>query len=253
MRKLFSIAMISVLQGIRAQIFWIASLLCAFLLGIAFILRVLTLGEKEFVLRSICLSSMEISALLLIVTGFTYGFYRERESRLTAIYLTYVSKTQYLMGKLIGICLIIFLYLGFTSGLSSGLLYSQNALHWSFFLGGYSIFLKLCMLCSFCLFFSCLFESPVVAALVTVFSAIAGEFSSYSLSLVSSAQNSGIVWFYRIIYHLLPNMDKVDLKYQAIYCKTVSVGYVGEVTLYAFAYTFMIASLSLWIFSKREH
>jgi len=253
MRKLLSIALISIIQGIRAQTFWISGLVCAFFLVIAFFMRVLTIGEKEVIFRSICLSSMEISALLLIVFGFAHSFYRERDSRLKSIYLTYVSQTQYLLGKLIGFCLLLAMYLALTSVLSSGLLFFEKALEWSFFLGGYSIFLKLCILCAFCLFFSCLFESPVLASLVTIFTYIAGELSYYTLPLINATKSCFVWGFYQFIYHLLPNVDKVDLKYQAIYCKSVSAWYVGEITLYTFAYTAMVFALSLWIFSKKEH
>lgn len=253
MRKLLSIALIGVLQGIRAQAFWIAGLLCGFLLMMAFFLRVLAIGEKTVVLRSICLSSMEISALLLIVFGFTFSFFRERDSRLESIYLTFVSPTQYLSGKLVGSYLIIFLYLGLTSTLSSGLLFLEHGLDGGFFLGVFSIFLKLAILCAFCLFYACIFESPILASLLTIFTSLASEFSYYTLPLISSTKSSFVWGFYKVVYHLLPNMDKLDLKNQAIYGQAVPAWYVGEIAAYAGAYILVVFSLGLWVFSRREH
>jgi len=253
MRKSLSIALIAVLQGIRAQTFWIAGLLWASLLGMTFLLRVLAVGEKSVILRSLCLSSMEISAVLLIVFGFTHGFYRDRDSRLQSIYLTHVSKAQYLLGKLLGCCLLILFYVLLTLLLSSPLLYAQGALTWSFFLGGYSILLKLSILSGFCLFYSCLFSSSVLASLLTVFTAVASEFAVHALSLMSRTESEIIRMFYRTIYHLLPNADRLDLKYQAIYEKTVPSWYLGEISLYALAYTAMLYILALWLFKRQEH
>lgn len=252
MRKSLSIALISVLQGIRAQTFWITGLLCASLLAMTFFLRVLAIGEKAVILRSLCLSSLEISAILLIVFGFAHGFSRDRDSRLQSIYLTNVSNLQYLLGKLLGGCLLVFLYVFLTSMGSIPLLYAEKALTWSFFLGGYSIFLKLCIFAAFCLLFSCLFSSPVLASLLTVFMAIASEFSSHALSLMATTQNESIRLFYRCVYHLLPNVDRLDLKYQAMYEKSVSVWYLGEITVYAIAYSGMLFILAWGLFSRQD-
>lgn len=252
MRKSLSIAFLNLFQGIRTQSFWVTGLLGGLLVGAAFLLRVLAVGERAVMLRAICLASMEISSLLLVVFSFANTYHREHESRLDAVYLTYVSSREYLQGKLWGIWMLLFLHLSGTALLGSALLLADQAFSGIFLVGGYSIFLKLAILCSFSLLFSCLFESPVLASLITIFVYLAAEIAGFTLSLMSEAQNPILRWLYRIMYHLLPNADKIDLKYQGIRGLPVPVEYLGEITLYALAYSLAVFCLAWWVFSRKE-
>ncbi|HNV71952.1 MAG TPA: hypothetical protein PKO06_19765 [Candidatus Ozemobacteraceae bacterium] len=253
MRKPLSIAGVTWLQGLRNQTFWIAAFLFAAFLLVAFFLRVLAIGHKAMMLRSFGLASMELSALLLIVYGFVFSMHRERENRIQSLYLTYVSPWQYLLGKLLGNCLLIFAYLSIAAFLCAALLFHEGAFSGAFFFGTYSIFLKLCIICSFCLLFSCLLSSPVFASLMTFFTYCAGELSAYPLMIMKSSTNQMIVTFYRVLYHLLPNMDKVDLKYLAIWELPIEPMHVLTITVYAFFYSMMLFVPALWAFSRREH
>ena len=143
------------------------------------------------------------------------------------------------------------MYLGVTSLLGGALLLFEGALSWSFFLGAYSVFLKLCILSAFCLLFSCLFESPIMASLVTVFSYVACELSYYSLSVMNTSQIEWVKWFYRVIYHLLPMTDKLDLKYQAIHGLAVPGSYLFEISVYVPAYMAVLFLLSVWAFTAK--
>ena len=79
-----------------------------FLLGVSLFLGELSLGERGAVLRTVCLTSIELSALGLIIVRYTYNFYREKELRLTDIYLSYFSAAHYIGGKLGGAIIILF-------------------------------------------------------------------------------------------------------------------------------------------------
>ena len=253
MRKWLSITGITLMQGIRTQTFWLTGLLFVFLLFVAFVLRVLSIGQRDLMLRSFGLSAMEISALLLVVYGFAFSFFRERDSRLQMIYLTFVSPGQYLFGKLAGICLTVLLYLGLASLFSAGLLVFEHAWSWSFCLGVYSIFLKLCIVCAFCILFSALFSSPVFASLMTVFLYVASELSYYPLAVMKASASELTHGFYRVLYHLLPNLDKLDLKSQAIYGNVVSEWYLVQISLYTLFYASVVFFVALTLFSRKEH
>lgn len=253
MRKPLSIAGITLTQGFRNQTFWIAAFLFISFFLVTFFLRVLSIGHKAVMLRSFALSAMEISALLLIVYGFVFSLFRERENRIQSLYLTYVSSWEYLFGKFIGHCLLMAAYLAIASLLCGVLLLNEGAFSFSFLSGVYSIFLKLCITCAFCLFFSSLLTSPVFASLLTFFLHLAGELASYPLMVMKSSTNWMILLFYRVLYHLLPNMDKIDLKYQAIWEQPVAVDFLVHISLYSFLYALAIFLPSLWIFMRREH
>ncbi len=252
MRKSFSIASITLTQGIRNNTFWIAALLFFSLILVSFFLKVLAIGHKAVMLRNFGLSAMEISALVLVVYGFVFSLFRDKENRIQSVYLTYVPSSSYLSGKLFGHSILVFIYLSIASILCSALLIYENAFNWIFFFGVYSIYLKLSIVCSFCLLFASLFSSPVFASLMSFFTYLASELSAYPLLLMKTSSNALILGFYRVLYHLLPNFDKIDLKYQSIWDQTIPYSYLVESSVYALVYSYLVYRLSLFFFANRE-
>lgn len=253
MRKIVAIAAITFMQGFRAQTFRIVALLFAALLGLSYFLRVLALGNTAMMLRSFGLAGMEIGGLLLIILGCVASFYREREARLQAIHLTYVSSFHHALGRLVGNCLLLASYLTLSALACSIILWHEGAWLCCFALGAYSIFLKLMITCAFCSLFANMLSSQVFASLLTAFIYLAAEFASYPLAMMRATPAAMPVTLSKMIYHLLPNFDKIDLKYAAIYGEAVSSGQVLELSLYALIYTAVIFIPAWKVFASHEH
>ena len=253
MLKLFSIILLNVKQGIREKTFWVVGFFFLFLLGFSLFLGELSIGEKEVVLRDIALSSIEISCLFLIVLGLVYDFYREKNTRLKEIYLSYFSHAIYLGGKLIGYIFICLIYVLLASLLASLILFLNRAYLWQFFLGSYTIFLKLSIFCGICLLFSSLFEYPLLASISTILTYIASELSYNALKIVNVSKNIFIKIFLKSVYHILPNADKIDIKYCVIYGETPSLHFFANITLYVIIYLLFLYFLSVLIFRGKEH
>lgn len=253
MFKFLSIILLNTKQGIREKTFWAAGLFFLFLLGFSLFLGELSIGEKEVVLRNVSLSAMEISCLLLVVFGLVWGFYREKDSRLKEVYLSYFSCANYLIGKLIGNIVICLIYVLLTSLIAGFILILNNAFLWSFLLGSFSIFLKLSIFCSICLLFSSLFDYPLLASISTIFAYVASELSYSALKIVSVSENDFARLFLKSLYHLLPNADKIDLKINAIYGFCPHFYFLASITLYVFVYILFSYFLTLLIFLRKEH
>jgi len=253
MFKTISIVLLNIKQGIREKTFWAAGFFFLFLMGFSVFLGELSIGEKKVVLRNVSLSSIEISCLLLIAFSFVYNFYREESTRLKEVYLSYFSHAAYLGGKLISYILICLIYILLTSFTASFVLLLNKAYLWQIFLGSYGIFLKLSIFCGFCLLFSSLFSYPLLSSISTIFAYIASELSYNALKIVNVSENILIKIFLKLIYHILPNADKIDLKYQIIYGETPRLGFLIGITSYVFIYVLLLYFLSVLIFRRKEH
>ncbi|PKL48609.1 MAG: hypothetical protein CVV42_09050 [Candidatus Riflebacteria bacterium HGW-Riflebacteria-2] len=253
MRKTLAIASITFLQGFRTQTFRIVGMLFVAIMAMTYALRVLSVGHKEMMLRSFGLSIMEISSLLLIIFGCVSSFYRERETRLQAIHLTYVSSFDHVLGRLLGNCLLIGAYTIFATIGCALVLWHEGAWSWVFIVGAWSIFLKLCIICAFCSLFANLFGSPVFASLMTVFIYFAAEYASYPLEMIRRSSTVVPQSISRLVYHLLPNFDKIDLKYSAIHGESVAVMLLVEITLYTLLYMAIVFIPSWRVFARHEH
>jgi len=253
MSKIFSVILLNLKQGIREKTFWIAGLFFLFLLGFSVFLGELSIGEKAVVLRNVSLSSIEISCLLLIVFGLVLGFYREKDTRLKEVYLSYYSYASYLAGKLIGYILLCLIYVSLTSLITGLILFLNNAFLWKFFIGSFGIFLKLSIFCSICLLFSSLFDYPLLASLTTIFVYVSAELSYSALRIVTVSKNDFAKIFIKFLYHLLPNADKVDLKINAIYGQIPQVCLLFGIVFYVLLYILFSYFLTLFIFLRKEH
>lgn len=253
MFKFLSITLLNVKQGIREKTFWTAGLLFLFLLGFSLFLGELSIGEKEAVLRNVSLSSIEISCLLLVVFGLVWGFYREKDTALKEVYLSYFSCANYLTGKLIGYLFICLIYVSLTSLIAAFILILNNAFLWSFFLGSLGIFLKLSVFCSICLLFCSLFDYPLLASLTTIFVYIASEFSYNALKIATVSKNGFTRIIIKFLYHLLPNVDKIDFKINAIYGQVPQFCLLVGVTFYVLLYILFSYFLTFFIFLRKEH
>lgn len=253
MSKIFSIILLNLKQGIREKTFWIAGLFFLFLLGFSVFLGELSIGEKAVVLRNVSLSSIEISCLLLIVFGLVLGFYREKDTRLKEVYLSYYSCANYLAGKLIGYILLCLIYVFLTSLITGLILFLNNAFLWKFFIGSLGIFLKLSIFCSICLLFSSLFNYPLLASLTTIFVYVASELSYNALRIVKVSKNDFAKVFIKFLYHLLPNADKIDLKLNAIYGQIPQIWILFGIVVYVLLYILFSYFLTLFVFLRKEH
>jgi hypothetical protein len=253
MRKTISMAAITFMQGFRTQTFRIVALVFAALIAVSYFVKVLSIGHKEIMLRSFGLTAMEISGLLLIIFGCIQSYYRERETRLQAVHLTFVSYFDHTLGRLLGNCLLVIVYLLLSTIVCSTVLWYEQAFSWSFIVGAYSISLKLSIICTFCSLFCNLFSSPVFASLMTVFIDFAAEYAYFPLTMMKHVKTFVPNAFSRFIYHLLPNFDKIDFKYQAAHGSIPEFGFVFETTIYTLVYITILFLISWRVFSRHEH
>ncbi len=252
MLKIVSLTYLNVTNGIREKTFWTVGFLFIFLLGFSLFLGQLSIGEKDVVLRSVSLSFIELSGLLLIVFGLTFNFYREKDTRLDDLYLSSFSQANYLAGKLFGNIIVCFIYVLITSLIVGLFLVINNSFFWIFFIGPLSIFLKLAVFVSICLLLSSFFNHYLLASIATVFAYVASEFSYSAFRIADISKSLYTKYLLKSVYHLLPNVDKLDLKTNAVYGDPLSLSYLVNIFAYVLIYITFSFLLALWIFSKKE-
>lgn len=253
MHRAIAIAAITFLQGVRTQTFRIVGLLFVGLLAVAWFLRALAVGQRPLMLRGFGLTAMEISALLLVVIGFVASYYRERETRIQAIHLTYVSAFDHTLGRLLGNITLLAAYLMASTIVCGAVLWFEGGWNWSFLLGSWSILLKLSVMCAFAGLFCSLFSSSTFASLMTIFTYLAAEYAVYPLSLEGKISMSFPFAVSRVVYHILPNFDKIDLKYQAIHGEIVGFGFLIGTAFYTLLYIIVVFLPTWQVFARHEH
>jgi hypothetical protein len=251
--RLVSFVVLNFCEGVREKIFWGVVFFFFFLLGLSFFLSMISVGESTRVLRGAGLSAMEAGGIILLVFSFTFGFYRDRNGRILEVYLSCIPRHVYTASKVCAYLLISLVYLILAGALWAGILAANGAFFWQFWAGLFSIFLKLSVLILLNLVFCCLFTSPVLALLSTLFLYACGEIVSEAARLsavyVKGQFSSALL---AVLKYILPNLDKLDLKSRLLYAQIPTAGYLGLVTLYTFLYCLFLWILGTWIFSRKK-
>ncbi|MFH1339351.1 MAG: hypothetical protein ABIH40_05870 [Candidatus Omnitrophota bacterium] len=253
MRKIASVALLNFKQAIRDRIFLGVIFFFVFFLAFCALLGKLSPGETGKVLRNAGLAGIELSALILVVFSLTFSFYREKDSRMLEIYLSNFSRTAYISGKLGGYLLISVFYLALSAIGYILLLCFYGAFLWQPIIGLYPLFLKLSIIVGFCLVFSCLFSSPVIALLSSLSLYFASETAYPALKVIGLEAGEVKVFLFKCLYYLLPNMNKLDIKSLAIYGRLPELSFFLLISLYSFGYILFLWLIARFIFTRREY
>jgi hypothetical protein len=252
MGKIISVIKLNFIQGVREKLFWQAVFFFVFILGLTFFMGILSVGQTAAVLKGFGLSAIELSALVLTVTSLVFNFYRERDCRLTEFLLSCFSRPDYISGKLGGYILLVLFYVILTGSGWIVLLIFNQAFTVYALAGLFTIFLKVAIIASFALVFSCLFTSYIMSLTSAFFVYIAAEVSPAAVKIVSQSSSSALKYFFKFVYYILPNMDKLDIKSGVVYGQIPAFGFFAGITLYSVIYVILLWSLATYIFIKKE-
>ena len=212
----------------------------------------LSVGETVPVLRSAGLSGIEISAIMLVVSSLIFSFYREKDSRLTEFLLSHFSRPAYICGKLCGYLLIGLFYITLAGLGWSLVLVLNNAFSFSIIAALFALYLKVSIITAVALALSCLFSSYTMAFFSTFFVYIASEVSRDALKIVTYSSNDLLKYFFKGLYYLLPNMDKLDIKSMVVFNNLPAPGYFAWISAYTVIYVLLLWALATYIFLKKE-
>jgi hypothetical protein len=252
MRKVIAFTILNFLQGIRDKLFWLVIFFFVFILGVTFFMGILSVGESVPVLRSSGLSGIEFSAIMLVVSSLIFNFYREKDSRLTEFLLSHFSRPEYIAGKLCGYLLIGLFYISLAGAGWSIVLVLNSAFSFQLLAALFALYLKISIITAVALVLSCLFSSYTMAFFSTLFVYIASEVSRDALKIISYSQHSLLKYFFKGVYYLLPNMDKLDIKSAVVFNNMPTPGYFLWISLYSVIYVLLLWAMATYIFLKKE-
>lgn len=114
------------------------------------------------------------------------------------------------------------------------------------------VLLELMIIVAVALFVSAIVVTPTMAGLVTAAAFVAGRSSGYLDYFATPETPLGLRASARVLYWLLPHLDRFNIANQVVYGDHIAPGYVGLAALYALAYAGILLVLSVLAFSRRE-
>ena len=253
MRRLVRLTWLKILQGVREKIFWSLVLFFLALLGFSLFLSLLSVGESDRVLRGAGLAAMEWSGLSLLLLSFTFGFYRDRTSRMVEVFLVHAPRAVYTASHLCAALVLALVYLVLAGLCWSVVLALHHAFAWPLWIGVASVFLKLAIALSCDLLFCCLLSSPALAVLSTLFLYVAGALAPAAFdTLALQIHHPIFLGLFKGLCFLLPNLWMLDLTTPLLAGQAPEPLSLVLISGYTALYCLWLWSVSTWVFLKQD-
>jgi ABC-type transport system involved in multi-copper enzyme maturation permease subunit len=166
-----------------------------------------------------------------------------------------VRRSTLVLGKYFGLCLTLLVnVLVMTGAITLAVMYVKSNSDWPqwyLWSAAYMIYLELSLITAVAVLFSC-FSTPALSALFTLLIFIIGRLSA-DMKLMAETSSSIIAGaFFRVIYHLLPNLANFNYINEAARGQEIATKIVQGNSLYAGLYIISILAASMLIFERRS-
>lgn len=204
---------------------------------------------KSFGLTGIYL----FNAIIAIFLG-TTSFFKDIDRKVAYFVLSKpVSRAQFLLGKFLGLCLVLLVTSAILAVAYLGLIaYEHGGFDGLGLLAIAMQFVEMALFVAFAIFVST-FSSSLLSIVYTSGVFFLGHVVS---QLVTDAQQIGLggakLFFVEVLYYVFPNLEKFDARSIAVHAVAAPVAEFGLALAYAAAYIALLLFAAVWIFDKKE-
>ncbi len=223
-------------EAVRDRVLYNLVLFVLILTGAAVFIGEISGGQERKIIVDLGLSAMLLFGVFIAIFVGVGLVYKEIERRTVyAIFSKPVGRSEFLIGKYLGLCLTLLVNVAVMgAGVSLALIY-----------------VELMLLTGVALLFSS-FSSPALSALLTFFVFIIGHFSADLKSLSGSMGSVAARWLFASLYYLLPNLANLSFITPAAHGQLPDPSRVAVVVLYTLVYIMITIAMAAMIFSRRN-
>jgi len=241
-------------EAVRDRILYNLVLFVLMVTAAAIFLGELTAGQEQRTIVNLGLSAMLLfGAFISIFVGIGLVSKEIERRTLFAIFAKPVSRSHFIIGKYLGLCLTLMVNIIVMGvGVSLAVLYvGGGKLALTIWSAIFLIYLELTILTGVAIVFSS-FSTPALSALLTFFVFLIGHFSSSLRDLAQSLGSSAAKAVFDGIYYVLPNLSNFSFITNAAHGTAAPWPMLGGAFLYAIVYDAVLLVAAVTIFSRRN-
>lgn len=240
-------------EGVKEKIFYAIVIFGIIIMGSSRVISSLSLGEVEKITKDLGLATISLLGLLVAIFVGTKLVYEEISRKtIYTIVSKPITRSQFILGKYLGLILIISVTLAILTGFFCLVVYLNLGTLSLPLLGAIAlIFLELAVITSVAIFFST-FTSPISSALFTVGIWVVGHFSGDLKALVQMSPSSLVKATSIFLYYLVPNLSNFNIRGEVVHEVSVPRLFLVFSMVYGIVYTTVVILISSLIFRRRS-
>lgn len=265
MTVIWNIAKATFKECMQKKVMWILFGVALVIIGLSFVFSFFAPSEKLVLLKSMGLGVIYLFGVViaLIVTAGLIPTEIERRT-IHTILSKPVERWQFVVGKFLGISLVLFMNMMLMGVALLIVVMSQGSVRAEGFLKAlatnarvleatFLIFFYLLILIAFAILFSILTTTNISITL-SAFVLVVGSLSDYVNALINTSQNPLTQIFLKALHLLVPNFGNANIYNSVIhgYIPPGELIYILMAITYSLAYSLVLVMLSCWVFAGKE-
>jgi hypothetical protein len=251
--KALAIAQNTFREARRDRVQWILLIYAITVIGGAYVLSPLALGEGYRVTRDLGLAALSLIGVVLIALVGGGLVHKEIERKTVFTLLARpVRRGEFLVGKFLGMLgMVAAIFAGMVGLLCAVLFLREGIVEPAVLAAAVFTFFELAVLTAVITTFSS-FVSPALSGIFTFAVFVLGRFSEDLLRFAERAPSEAVALLSRGLYLVLPHLHLFDLRSEAAYSLLPDPGRVVAAAVYTLCYAGALLAMGSAILSRRE-
>jgi Cu-processing system permease protein len=250
---ILAIALNTFREGVRDKIFYAIVIFGIVVMASSKVISTLSLGQVDKISKDLGLATMSLLGLLVAVFVGTKLVYEEISRKtIYTIVSKPVTRSQFVIGKYLGLVLIIAVTLSILTGFFCLIVYlNLGSLDPPLLTAALLTFFELTVITSVAIFFST-FTSPISSALFTMGIWVAGHFS-HDLKALGQISDSALArGVSGSFYYIIPNLSNFDIRGEVVHGIEIPSPFLLLSILYGLVYSAAVILVATLIFRRRN-
>lgn len=253
LRPIWVIAKNTYRELIRERLLYGVFLIAALVTALSFFLSTVSLGQNARIMHNIGLATIHLFVLFILIFVTTNSVAKDLDRR--TVYFLFpkpISRGQYVVGKYVGLLLLLLTTLAILGGLFLiGVVSTDKSLVGAALISlGYS-FIEISLLVAFAQLFAS-FTAPLNASLYSISLYIIGHSLTALREFLAASGNTAFLHVVNVCYYVLPNLEKFDVRAATLYGIALPASQVLWSLVYAVIYSGLALFLTTQVVRKRE-
>ncbi len=265
MNKIIAVALNTFLETRRDKILYSFFIFAIIMILSSLVFSTLSAEQYHKIVKDFGLTAISLFSILISIFLGTGLVYKEIEKKTVYnIFSKPIERYQFITGKYLGIAITILVIMLLMSLIFLGivlLIQLPNKSFIEYYYGGlyfnelfaalYFEYLECLVVIGIAILFSC-FTSPVLALLFTFLIFAIGRFSSDIKLFANEIDNNIVSIISDVLYYTIPNLEKFNIRSEAVYGGNLSLELILNTTAYALIFSLILLLLSIVVFQRKE-
>lgn len=251
--KVRAIAANTFKEAIRDRILYLLLFFAAVCIAFSRLLALLTVGDRVKIIKDVGLASLSLFGALMAILMGTGLVYKEIDKKTVYSILSKpIRRSQFLLGKYLGLILTLFIMLSLMSFIFLTLIFFHTfTIEWKLLVAIAYIFIEVCLITAVALLFSC-FSTPILSSVFSLSFYLIGHLSWGLESTIKKMKPGLGTSLIQILYTFLPDLENFNFKTEVVHNLPIPSEIFLYSLLYGIFYSAFLLALAILLFRRRD-